>query len=149
SVRSGGWPSLPSSWLRSHHGCGSLAGRDLVAGRREKLGQSDIDDQPEPEGLEEMKDRALSSVQESQQDNVSVKKIAEGAGVQREAIVLPLQPQDALVRGPEQSRRELPCLSGPPPLELLLRERFGVAEVLLEVKEDLGLLQIVLQDRAP
>src|SRR6185295_9725033 len=101
---------------------GSDSGRSPAALLFHQLLQADVDDQPEPERLQEVEDEAVPAVEDAQKDEVPIEEIERGTGEQRHPAVTVLQPQDSLVGGPEEARRRLPGQLALAPLQLLARE---------------------------
>src|SRR6185295_3712903 len=128
---------------------GSDSGRSPAALLFHQLLQADVDDQPEPERLQEVEDEAVPAVEDAQKDEVPIEEIERGTGEQRHPAVTVLQPQDSLVGGPEEARRRLPGQLALAPLQLLAREGLGISKVLLEVELDRILLEVPLLQGRP
>src|SRR4051812_87917 len=96
-----------------------------------QLLDADVDDEAEPEGLQEVEDEPFLAVEEPEQDQVAVEEVDPRPHIKRRAVVHALQPKRALVGRAEEARRELPFDAAFAPLELVARERIRVTQVLL------------------
>src|SRR5262245_60345545 len=104
--------------------------------------QPDIPDQAEPEGLHEVKNRALFAVEKTEPKEIAVEKVAERTEIQRKAHEILFQPQDPLVGRAEELGLLLPVEAVLSPLQLFIGEHVRVTDMLLEVEQDVVLLQV-------
>src|SRR6266550_298810 len=95
-----------------------------------------------------MENSSLLPVEKAEQYKVAIKKVESGPDVQRQAEIESFQPEHALIRSTEKRRFRFPFYERAPALCFFLGKGFGVAQMLLQVEENVIFLAVIFHDRS-
>jgi hypothetical protein len=105
-----------------------------------------INEQPKPKTLKEVKDGSLLPVQKPELYEVSIPEIKEWANVKRHSVPALFKPQYTFIGITEQPWPSMPLQSGLPPLDFFFSTLASKLVVLRDPEADVTLVQIVLED---